>query len=98
MQRPHDERAKLIAEQALDVLGEVHREVEIPAMDSQRIDLWFRRLSPGAPEPEHLRLLAALFAQDCLIEAYSQALRLDDFWESERKQLSWGAATTSDWW
>ena len=30
MQREHDERAKRIAEQALDPLGEVRSEVEIP--------------------------------------------------------------------
>ena len=89
MQRPHDERAKLIAERALDLLGEIQREKEVPTADAQRMDLWFQRQRHLASVPGYLALLDVLFPFDCIIEAFCQALGLEDFWESHRKQYSW---------
>lgn len=90
MLREHDERAKLIAEQTLDLLGEVTREVEVPTSDAQRIDLWLQRRPSGAEEamPRSLALLAALFCEDAIIEAFSDAVRLTSFFESLRKQYA----------
>ncbi len=89
MLREHDERAKLIAEQTLDALGEVRREVEVPTSDAQRMDLWFRRLHSLPQRPAYLELLDVLFPVDCIIEAFGQAVSLLAFWESHRKQYGW---------
>ena len=75
MHREHDERAKLIAEQALDRLGEVQRELEIPATDAMRFDLSLKRCPTGSL-PTYLTLLALLLDGDCMIEVFSQAVPL----------------------
>lgn len=64
----HDQRAKRIAEQALDPFGDVTREYAVPSPDDQRGDLWFQRTRFPAHVPSYLQLLAAalrgLFAPD----------------------------------
>src|SRR5260370_39326881 len=89
MQREHDERAKLIAERALDRLGEVQRELEIPATDALRFDLSLKRRRLSEVLPVYLSLLALLFDSDCMIEIFSRAVSLIDFWDSQHKQLAW---------
>lgn len=89
MRKEHDERAKLIAEQALDCLGEVAREVEIPTADAPRIDLWLRRLYFPSHLPAYLQLLSAMFPEDSMIEAFSEAVRLLSFYECHHKQYEW---------
>lgn len=89
MRREHDERAKLIAEQTLDELGDVAREVEIPTSDAQRIDLWLRRSRFPQGVPGYLRLLDALFPEDAMLEAFSAAIRLVSFYDVLRKQYDW---------
>ncbi len=89
MHREHDERAKLIAEQALDRLGEVQRELEIPATDAMRFDLSLKRHLLADPLPTYVTLLAVLFDCDCMIEVFSRAVPLSDFWDSQLKQLAW---------
>lgn len=89
MLREHDERAKLIAEQALEPLGDIAREVEIPSSDAQRIDLWLRRRFSPPDLPRFLRLISELFPEDSMIEAFSTAIRLVAFYETHRKQYDW---------
>lgn len=92
MLREHDERAKIIVETTLDLLGDVFREFEIPTTDAQRVDLWLQRRpeppSPTEPPPRHLRLLAALFCEDAIIEVFSEAVRLSSFYETLGKQYN----------
>lgn len=89
MQREHDERAKLIAEQTLDVLCEVRREVQIPVSDAQGMDLWLRRRHRPEALPEHLQLLDQLLPDDCILEVFIQAVGVTAFWDSHRKQYAW---------
>lgn len=91
MQREHDERAKLIGEQTLDLLGKVQREVEIPATDALRIDLWLERVAEtqAGPLPRYLALVDRLFPVSVMIEVFSRAVGLSGLWESTRKQYSW---------
>ena len=84
----HDQRAKRIVEQALDLFGEVTREYAVPAPDDQRGDLWFRRTRFPTSVPSYLRLFDRLFPMDSMIEAYCKAVALAGFWASHRKQYN----------
>lgn len=88
MQR-HDQRAKRIAEQALDLFGDVTREFAVPAPDDQRGDLWFQRTRFPTAVPSYLRLFDALFPSDAMLEAYWKAVDPAGLWSSTRKQLNY---------
>jgi hypothetical protein len=88
MQKVHDERVKLIAEETMDYLGQVQREFEIPASDAQRIDLWFRRQNHPEKIPGYLELLDKMFPGDALIDAFSEAFGTEEFWKSHPKQYA----------
>lgn len=85
----HDQRAKRIVEQALDPFGDVTREYAVPSPDDQRGDLWFQRTRFPSHVPSYLRLFDRLFPGDAMIEAYSKAVPLAEFWASHRKQYNW---------
>lgn len=85
----HDQRAKRIVEQALDPFGDVTREYAVPSPDDQRGDLWFQRTRFPSHVPSYLALFDRLFPSDAMIEAYSQAVPLAEFWACHRKQYNW---------
>jgi hypothetical protein len=88
MQKVHDERVKLIAEETMDLLGDVWREREIEASDAQRIDLWFERRYFHEPLPRYLTLLDRVFPVDSLIDAFSEAFGPEELWASHPKQYA----------
>jgi cation transport regulator ChaB len=86
-----DQLGKNILRDFFVLVGAVETEVEVPAGDAQRIDLWH------VPDPELLRahpeiepgLLRSMAAEPGMVEVWSAAPDVPDFLECVRKHHQW---------
>jgi hypothetical protein len=86
-----DQLGKNILRDFFGLVGAVETEVEVPAGDAQRIDLWH------VPDPELLSAhpeiepgpLRSMAAEPGMVELWSAAPTIDDFLDCIRKQHQW---------
>src|SRR4051812_20232 len=86
-----DQLGKNILRDFFVLVGAAETEVEVPAGDAQRIDIWH------VPDPDLLRahpeiepgLLRSMAAEPGMVEVFSSALDIAEFHECMRKRYQW---------